>query len=436
MRSRSFLFVAVTLLLVSANAPFQVLADRGGPFWRTWSQPAIQLVQFLCVAVAASRAKLLKSVVRNLWPFYALCVWLVISSLYSVNQAASAAWVVGTLPKFLVFGVICAELDLKWRVLVIHLSLVVSFAIAYVAGRNYSGIAYHGSTYAGLFLHGNFAAHGAALGVITGVLLIMTDFRFFVLTPGVFFCLWAAKSTGSDTPLAAVAFSVGVAVTWFVVTRTLSSSRLTKESIAKRWAAGSVSGLGAAALLGILAVVATRNTSLFSSADSTDVTLSGRTTIWRAVWPSIVRAPFTGYGAGIAPFTSPSLSVEYNTRAGFDVPHAHNGFVDSLLVGGFPALFLLLLIIGYGLRRVFSTAAKDPVGSTLRVGLIIGAISLNITEPDFLQTMLPTTFALLAAASPTSRMRIGNRTVDGLEHQPISKSRTENRSIDRIEALA
>lgn len=78
-----------------------------------------------------------------------------------------------------------------------------------------------------------------------------------------------------------------------------------------------------------------------------DVTLSGRTEIWSAVWWAIKKRPITGYGID-APFQGPSTLVnDFYNRIGFVPAHAHNGVLDvAITLGIVGVVFSLWMFLG------------------------------------------------------------------------------------------
>jgi|GEM_PF-1412461 len=77
-----------------------------------------------------------------------------------------------------------------------------------------------------------------------------------------------------------------------------------------------------------------------------NATLSGRTEIWQAVWPFVMRKPWLGWGyaAFWRGWTGPSFDV--SSAVHFLVFHAHNGYLDLWLQTG--AIGLGLFLLAYG----------------------------------------------------------------------------------------
>jgi O-antigen ligase len=71
-----------------------------------------------------------------------------------------------------------------------------------------------------------------------------------------------------------------------------------------------------------------------------DPTLTGRTTVWELAWQSVVERPILGFGYGS--YWTALSGAKYSFGDSWLPPDAHNGFLDALLGGG---VVLLTLII-------------------------------------------------------------------------------------------
>lgn len=87
-----------------------------------------------------------------------------------------------------------------------------------------------------------------------------------------------------------------------------------------------------------------------------DPTLTGRTDIWAALIDAISQKPILGYGYGVYWFDPLGPSYEITSLLEWEVPTAHNGWVDSWLSGGavLIAIFSVLLLstLGLAIRRI------------------------------------------------------------------------------------
>lgn len=105
-----------------------------------------------------------------------------------------------------------------------------------------------------------------------------------------------------------------------------------------------------------------------------DVTFSQRTYVWAAAWHLVAGNPFFGCGYGVT-FFAPVGST------GFYAFHAHNQFLQQLLIGGVPQLLLYLFLN----CRAGATLDKIPAGN-LRKNLLAvfgGLYTIFLAESYF-----------------------------------------------------
>ncbi len=91
-----------------------------------------------------------------------------------------------------------------------------------------------------------------------------------------------------------------------------------------------------------------------------DLTLTGRTEIWDALTPLAAEHPWLGYGYGgfWLDWSGPSRTIW--TRLGWQVPNAHNGFLDLRLELGYIGLTLFLLSFVVNLARAIALSRSMP----------------------------------------------------------------------------
>jgi exopolysaccharide production protein ExoQ len=86
-----------------------------------------------------------------------------------------------------------------------------------------------------------------------------------------------------------------------------------------------------------------------------DSTLTGRTAIWNGVMQSVTKRPILGYGYGGFWWGTRGEAYNIDSRVGWMVPYAHNGFLD---------IWLDLGIVGFGLIvATFIKAIRDGIRS-------------------------------------------------------------------------
>jgi O-antigen ligase len=112
-----------------------------------------------------------------------------------------------------------------------------------------------------------------------------------------------------------------------------------------------------------------------------DSTLTGRTDIWREVWRAIQRRPWTGYGIGGVwsdPSVDPARSIVRSL--GFVVFHAHDGFLEILLLLGVVGLALFVWLLVSTIRLGLVNLRHDTPMAVLAVGYSLLVIVYSISE--------------------------------------------------------
>ena len=115
-----------------------------------------------------------------------------------------------------------------------------------------------------------------------------------------------------------------------------------------------------------------------------DPTLTGRTVFWGISIEALFKEnPFLGFGRGAfwAQPSSYSRAIEYYFRGAYDVPHAHNGFLEIALDVGLIGFGFFVLNIFTTLRRALKQAylSIDPV-NLFPLGYTIIFLVNNMTE--------------------------------------------------------
>jgi exopolysaccharide production protein ExoQ len=114
-----------------------------------------------------------------------------------------------------------------------------------------------------------------------------------------------------------------------------------------------------------------------------DITLSGRTDIWQAVFESIMRKPLLGYGYGAFWTGLQGESANVILACGWMVPHAHNGFLEVWLQLGLLGLSLLIATLVLAIRDFLVCFTPDrPRAVDWYAGMLIIILLDNFAEPS------------------------------------------------------
>lgn len=124
-----------------------------------------------------------------------------------------------------------------------------------------------------------------------------------------------------------------------------------------------------------------------------DMTLSGRSDIWKFVWNDIEKRMIFGYGfATYWIMGSSRLEIFADLFEGFQVNQAHNGFLEMMLqLGVFGTIFFTILLVAYGYRMF-------KVNNNLAILIFVAILTLNYTESALFKVGFGvTTFYFIAA---------------------------------------
>jgi len=114
------------------------------------------------------------------------------------------------------------------------------------------------------------------------------------------------------------------------------------------------------------------NVAGFSSSLGRDDTLTGRTEVWAAVLPAMKQQPLFGYGFG-------SFWTDAR-RALYDIPTAHNGYLDIMLEQGIVGLFVYTLWLLSCARQLRRALKQDYEWASLALCFLVMALIYNATE--------------------------------------------------------
>ncbi len=103
-----------------------------------------------------------------------------------------------------------------------------------------------------------------------------------------------------------------------------------------------------------------------------DSTLTGRTDVWASVLPARSERPLLGYGIG-------SFWTD-ERRHLYEIPTAHNGYLDVLLDLGEVGLVLCVIWVFSCARQFHRTYTQDPDWANFSMCLLLIVLMYNVTE--------------------------------------------------------
>lgn len=111
-----------------------------------------------------------------------------------------------------------------------------------------------------------------------------------------------------------------------------------------------------------------------------DATMTGRTRIWELAFQSVVERPILGYGYS-AFWNVSQDALRISKTLHWQVPHAHNGFIDLTLQLGVVGLFLFLAVYGLAVWRAIIHARSDSESEALwPLAYFIFVLLYQVTE--------------------------------------------------------
>ena len=155
---------------------------------------------------------------------------------------------------------------------------------------------------------------------------------------------------------------------------------------------------GLASLLGVLFV----GPGVILEALGRDATLTGRTDIWAALIDTIAARPWTGYGDGV--FWSVDEGPVFWLRqvTAWEVPTAHNAWLETALALGLPGLALAIYVVAAGVIRALLRLFSG-VETYWALPFLVAWTGISLSESNLLEQnglvwmLLSATLAKLAA---------------------------------------
>ncbi len=370
---------------------------------------AIGFQRFLPVAFVAAllalhvavRSGASLSAIRVPVPMLLLVVWLGLTAFWSAEPSATVSRLLASTVVVLMGCTVGSALGLRTVVAGFVaggvLIVVLSLGVAVVApGSGLMPPGYQGGALRGLYSHRNLLAvdlapallaavvfrprgalrrlrHVAAIGVVgIGVVLTSASTAIVALMAGLLIGLSLAIARRSPLRHRVVALVVAVLLT------------------------GSLAGTALALQDALLALL------------GRDPTLTNRTPIWAAVRDLIAERPILGWGWGGTWDEGNYVRQRVSSLVTFDVPSAHNGYLDAWLQTGAVGLVLFLLplaaVLWWGARRLVLDG--QDVGLWAPV-FVVTMLVYNVSEASLVTSLTLFICASTLAGMAADRARAG-----------------------------
>ncbi len=237
--------------------------------------------------------------------------------------------------------------------------------------------------------------------------------------------LWAANRTSATSAMLGVGLSV------FLLVKSRSSTSMMLACItcgvlllllrppirlsSRRSIAAAVMVI-ATPLIGLIALVMVSYASTFAGAlggaFGKDASFSGRTQIWASVMTEIQRHPIAG--TGFSSFWGDELrrspaAGNIIRQLGWEVPNAHNGYLDLTNELGIVGLLLLVVLLGIHLRDLGRLGHIDREATALHRCLLLYVVLANITETGWFHPVTTTHVLAMYSSVEVSRLLFEQR---------------------------
>lgn len=334
---------------------------------------AVLLAATGCCLVTALQARWAVGDLRVSWAVLLLGLWIPLTLFWSVDPATTLTAVVKTLALLTVGVLITGGRDIRQVMVCVAEAatfvLLLSWAAAVLVPHiGLTPDLHEQGSLRGVFVHRNYLAFFSVLALLTYAMLALDGRRgrpYYLAGAALAAAsIIAAASRTSWLVLAVVLLLAGV--TWLA--RRATSSVATLMLII----GGAATALGWLVLRFFVPVV---------GAIGRDTTLTGRTDIWESVVEAIGHRPLTGYGWNALYQQGTAVTEAMWAGAGFRFYHAHNGYLQIALEGGYVALALALLLVLTAAYRSLQIYASQRGAAALWPLLLVTTLAIyNTTE--------------------------------------------------------
>lgn len=264
-------------------------------------------------------------------------------------------------------------LMLAW---VLGVSIILSFLFAILLPQYGLMGGVHSGIWRGIYVHKNVLGSQMVIGISIFLILVFDNQRYkWIPWLGIILAvilLLLSKSTSSllNAVFCVVSFSILQTLRW--------NYRLMVSSLAM---------LTVIAML--LITYLGNNVGSIANLLGKDLTFSGRSTLWIAVWEMIQQKPWLGYGYDGFWHGMDGESAYVWLATGWRMTHAHNGFIEVWLELGSVGLIIFLLSFAQNLSRSLTLIRLSSASITLfpTISLLL-LFTSNLAESSLLSSDL------------------------------------------------
>ena len=377
-----FLMTGAVFILLIGGPGTEELSAKTEATLRLFTLPALVLAP----VVLALRWRELSALAVGMPVLTALVLWVWCSIFWSIDPGLSARRALA----FTTSTVISAYIAVAWPVPVMIrrltwlclflLALTIAFAVAL---PSYAFMTLDHAL-RGVFTHKN--GQGQVLAITALVCAVAFRHRLlsrWLLGPALFAVAVLAVPVHSATALVLLLLLCGAQLLLAILALPRGAAAVTLLAIA--------AGVVVLVLCGILFAAP------IAHAFGRNLTLTGRTELWAYVLREISFRPLLGYGYNVF-FDQPEVQHYALAALGWDIPNAHNGYLEIWLGLGIVGLALLLVVhLGALMRALRGLGQPGALAAEFAFLWLAAHLVRNLTEADFLkQTGLSWVLTVLA----------------------------------------
>jgi O-antigen ligase len=307
------------------------------------------------------------------WPVVCFFWWWMLSVVWANNQFGWELRTLETIPSVVV-GIVVASMiptthvirALVWFSTAMILYQVYPMVFSYASASVSTGLTgEYLAGWRGSFGHKNSMAPSIALGLLVVVLFARRGWRRWVTIA------WGAVLVAMSLSVTGLALSMVIVsgIGWYRA-YTTRRGRMSTAFLVASVALGTM-------VIGCTALLFPWFIGLYGK----DVTLSGRTEIWAAVWKRVLDHPIVGHGMGGAWVNFGEEPTSGMVRdVGFYFSHAHNGLLEITFMLGIVGAALWLILLFSTLVLALRVQHVRPDIFQLLVLLPLVLIVLNVSE--------------------------------------------------------
>lgn len=359
------------------GAGFAIFVQTGAITGYDFPRPLLLALSLAIVGVLLARcAGEMRLAVRRSLPLAALLLLPFISVLWSLSGSFSLRRAFGLVASMALAYLLAIRFSPRQLALLVTVVLgpCMVLSLVYAAALPSLGLMPDGGEMRGVFGHKNILGWYASMSIIASAAVVAGGGGTARLLGGVALVASVLCLAASGSMTGALSTGAAFALTAFyaLLARLTATART----------------LFVLVVLQLCVVIAISTSELLVPALEAlgkDATLTGRIPLWRLVDPMI--AEHLLLGVGYQAFWTPANPEAWAiwSEVGWQAPHAHNGYRDTLLNFGLVGFAIFVFAIARALAHGATLLCREPRGGWLWLNVMVGMfLVMNLTESLFL----------------------------------------------------